>query len=78
MQNNNKIGIKTIKKEIKNNFKFSINNKSINYIFYKYNLKHKNIKKNDFYKNKTKTKTKKDNVKFLEITEEQKLYIHFE
>ena len=70
---NNKIGIKTIKKEIKNNFKFSINNKSINYIFYKYNLKHKNIKKNDFYKNKT--KTKKDNVKFLKITEEQKLFI---
>ncbi len=68
---NNKIGIKTIKKEIKNNFKFTINNKSINYIFYKFNLKHKNIKKNDFYKNKS----KKDNVKILKITEEQKLFI---
>ncbi len=70
---NNKIGIKTIKNQIKNNFKFSINNKSINYIFYKNNLKHKNIKKNEFYENKI--KIKKDNVKFLEITEEQKLFI---
>ncbi len=47
---NNKIGIKTIKNQIKNNFKFSINNKSINYIFYKNNLKHKNIKKMNFMK----------------------------
>ena len=70
---NNKIGIKTIKNKIKNNFKFVINNKSINYIFYKNNLKHKNIKKFDFYKDNV--KIKKDNKKFLEITNEQRLFI---
>ena len=49
LYNNNKnVGIKNIKKQVKNNFKFSINNKSINYIFYKNNIKHKNIKKIDF------------------------------
>jgi hypothetical protein len=47
---NNKIGIKTIKNKIKNNFKFSINNKSIYYIFHKNNIKHKNVKHVDFYK----------------------------
>ena len=51
LYNNNKnVGIKNIKKQVKNNFKFSINNKSIHYIFYKNNIKHKNIKKIDFYK----------------------------
>jgi len=71
---NNKIGIKTIKNKIKNNFKFVINNKSIYYIFYKNNLKHKNIKKFDIYKDNVKIK-KKDNNKFLEITNEQRLFI---
>ncbi len=49
-KNNKNVGIKNIKKQVKNNFKFRINNKSIHYIFYKNNIKHKNIKKIDFYK----------------------------
>ena len=60
LNNNNKnIGIKNIKKQVKNNFKFSINNKSIYYIFYKNNIKHKNIKKIDFYKDNLKNKKNK-------------------
>lgn len=70
---NNKIGIKTIKNKIKNNFKFTINNKSINYIFHKNNIKHKNVKQVDFYKDNI--KNKKNNIKFIEITDEQTLFI---
>lgn len=75
LNNNNKnIGIKNIKKQVKNNFKFSINNKSIYYIFYKNNIKHKNIKKIDFYKDNLKNK-QKNNKKFIEINNEQKQFI---
>ena len=70
---NNKIGIKTIKNKIKNNFKFSINNKSISYIFYKNNVKHKNIKQFDFHKDNI--KNEKKNTKFLEINDEQIQFI---
>jgi len=70
---NNKIGIKTIKNKIKNNFKFSINNKSIYYIFHKNNIKHKNVKHVDFYKDNI--KNKKDNTKILEINDEQTQFI---
>lgn len=47
---NNKIGIKNIKKQINNNFKISLRTKDISFVFYKNNIKSKNIKQFDFYK----------------------------
>lgn len=49
LNKNNKTGIKNIKKQIKDNFKISINNKSIFYILFKNNIKYKNIKAIDFH-----------------------------
>ena len=46
---NNKIGIKNIKKQIKDNFKITINSKSIFYILFKNDIKYKNIKAIDFH-----------------------------
>ena len=66
---NKKIGIKTIKKKIKSNFKITINNKTISYILFKNNIKHKNIKNIDVYdENK---KNKKNNIEFIILNEEQ-------
>ena len=65
---NNKIGIKTIKKSIIHNFKISINLKTISYILYKNNIKHKNIKPIDIY-NENK-KYKKQQKVFINIDQE--------
>ena len=53
---NPKIGIKNIKNKIKDNFKISLNNKTIFYILYKNNLKHKNIKNFNIYNENKKNK----------------------
>lgn len=71
---NNNIGIKNIKNQIKNNLKISINTKAISYIFYKNNIKHKNIKKIDPY-NENKKNEKKNNSKFIKLNEEQTKFI---
>ena len=71
--NNNNIGIKNIKNQIKNNFKITINNKSISYIFHKNNIKHKNIIKIDL-QNENKI-NKKNNIIFIQINEEQTQFI---
>ena len=69
INDNNNIGIKNIKKKIKENFKITINNKSISYILHKNNIKHKNIKSIDIYEeNKN---NKKQNFKFIVLNEEQ-------
>ena len=49
IKKNNNIGIKNIKKSIKDNFKISINFKTISYILHKNDIKHKNIKPIDVY-----------------------------
>ena len=69
INDNKKIGIKTIKKKIKSNFKITINNKTISYILFKNNIKHKNIKNIDVCdENK---KNKKNNIEFIILNEEQ-------
>jgi len=70
---NKTIGIKNIKKKIKLNFKITINNKTISYILHKNNIKHKNIKSVDIYKeNKN---YKKKNLQFNVISNEQNNFI---
>ncbi len=69
---NNKIGIKSIKTKIKNNFKTTFNNKTIYYILHKNNIKHKNILNFDLYEENKKYK-KKDY--FIEISKEQTDFI---
>lgn len=69
LNKNKNIGIKKIKKDINNNFKINLNNKAISYILYKNNIKHKNIKPIDFYKEK------KINNKILKLDEEQTKFI---
>ena len=64
--------LKILRNKLKIILNFSINNKSINYIFYKNNIKHKNIKKIDFYKDNF---INKNNTKFIEINDEQKQFI---
>ena len=58
--------MKTIKKKIKSNFKITINNKTISYILFKNNIKHKNIKNIDVY-----NENKKNNIEFIILNEEQ-------
>ncbi len=56
IKTNPKIGIKNIKNKIKDNFKMSLNNKTICYILHKNNLKHKNIKNFNIYNENKKNK----------------------
>jgi hypothetical protein len=67
--NNKNIGIKNLKKDINKNFKINLNTKSISYVLYKNDIKHKNIKSNDFYKKKNIDK------KLLELNEEHITFI---
>jgi len=73
IEKNNDIGIKKIKKSIKDNFKFSINLKTISYILHKNDIKHKNVKPIDVYKeNKN---YKKQQKVFININQENIDYI---
>ena len=58
---NKNIGIKNIKKDINNNFKVVLNSKSISYVLYKNNIKHKNIKSFNLYNEN------KNEIKFIEL-----------
>jgi hypothetical protein len=70
---NDKIGIKTTKKKIKDNFKYTLSRKDISYILYKNNIKYKNIKPVDIY-NENK-KYKKQKKEFILINDEQSNFI---
>ena len=65
INDNKNIGIKNIKKKIKDNFKITINNKSISYILHKNNIKHKNIKSIDVYEENKNNKNIILNLLFL-------------
>ena len=68
--------LKILKIKLKKILKLISNNKSISYIFYKNNIKHKNIKKFDPYDdNKKNKKNKKNNTKFIQLNEEQTKFI---
>ena len=65
--------LKILKIKLKKILKLISNNKSISYIFYKNNIKHKNIKKFDPYDDNK--KNKKNNTKFIQLNEEQTKFI---
>ena len=68
IEKNKNISIKNIKKSIKDNFKVSINLKTISYILHKNDIKHKNIKPIDVY-NENKHYKKQQKV-FININQE--------
>jgi hypothetical protein len=59
---NNEIGIKTTKKKIKENFKYTLSRKDISYVLYKNNIKYKNIKPVDIYNENKKYKKQKKRI----------------
>ena len=73
---NKKIGIKNIKKQINANFKINLKSRDINYILYKNDIKHKNIKPINFYEENKKIK-KQNKIKnnFIVVNQEQQTFI---
>ena len=73
---NKKIGIKNIKKQINTNFKINLKSRDINYILYKNDIKHKNIKPINFYEENKKIK-KQNKIKnnFIVVNQEQQTFI---
>jgi hypothetical protein len=73
---NKTIGIKNIKKQINDNFKIKLNSKDINYILFKNDIKHKNIKIINFYEENKKIK-KQNKIKnnFIALDKDQLSFI---